>query len=64
MKKSSKKTSFKKFKISNDNFKFLKSILIPKLIFARPVFLKVLKKGLNYGGMNLEMEKNVNFNTI
>jgi hypothetical protein len=34
------------------------------LIRARPVFLKVLKKGLNDGGMNLKMEKNVNFNTI
>jgi hypothetical protein len=27
------------------------------LIFSRPVFLKVFKKGLNYGGINLEMEK-------
>jgi len=34
------------------------------LTFSRPIFLKVLKKGLNYGGMNLEVEKNVNFNTI
>jgi len=25
------------------------------LIFSRPVFFKVFKKGLNYGGMNLEM---------
>jgi hypothetical protein len=28
------------------------------------MFLEVLKKGLNYGGMNLEMEKYVKFNTI
>jgi len=34
------------------------------LIFSRPIFLEVLKKGLNYGGMNLEMEKCVNFNII
>jgi len=27
------------------------------LIFSRPVFFKVFKKGLNYGGMNLEMVK-------
>jgi hypothetical protein len=64
MKKSSKKKSFKKFKISNENFKFIKSISIFKLIFSRLIFLKVFKKGLNYDGMNLEMEKNVNFNTI
>ncbi len=31
--------------------------MISKLIFSRPIFLKVFKKGLNYGGMNLEMEK-------
>jgi hypothetical protein len=34
------------------------------LIFSRPIFFEVLFKGLNYEGMNLEMEKNVNFNTI
>jgi len=27
------------------------------LIFSRPIFLEVFKKSLNYGGMNLEMEK-------
>jgi hypothetical protein len=57
MKKSSKKKSLKKFKILIENFKFIKSILISKLTFSRPIFLKVFKKGLNYGGMNLEMEK-------
>jgi hypothetical protein len=44
-----------RFKI--ENFKFVKSISIFKLMFSRPIFLKVFKKGLNYGGMNLEMEK-------
>jgi hypothetical protein len=34
------------------------------LIFSRPIVLAGVFKGLNYGGMNLEMEKNVNFNTI
>jgi hypothetical protein len=64
MKKSNKKKSFKNFKISIENLKFIKFILTLKLIFARPIFLKVFKRGLKYGGMNLEMEKNVNFNTI
>jgi len=26
-------------------------------MFSRPISLDVFKKGLNYGGMNLEMEK-------
>jgi hypothetical protein len=64
MKKSSKKNSFKKFKILIENFKFIKFISIFKLTFSRPIFLKVFKKGLNYGGMNLEIEKNVSFNNI
>jgi hypothetical protein len=57
MKKSSKKKSFKKIKISNENFKFIKSILISKLIFSRPIFLEVLQKCSNYGGMNLKWKK-------
>jgi hypothetical protein len=44
MKKSSKKNYF--IKILNENFKFIKSIV-----------LEVLQKCSNYGGMNLEMEK-------
>jgi hypothetical protein len=40
-------------KISN----LQKSILIAKLTFSRLVLFKVLKKGLNHGGMNLKMEK-------
>jgi hypothetical protein len=40
------------------------SISIPKLIFSTPMVLEVLKKCLNYDGMNLEMKKNVNFNII
>jgi hypothetical protein len=64
MKKSSKKKSFKKFKILIENWKFVKSILIFKLTFSRPIFLKVFEEGLNYGGMKLEMKKNVNFNII
>jgi hypothetical protein len=51
-------------KISNENFKFVKSISIFKFIFSRPMFSKVFRKGFNYGGMNFEMEKNVKFNTI
>ncbi len=35
--------------------------MISKLIFSRPIFLEVFKKGLNYGGMNLEMEKKCEF---
>jgi hypothetical protein len=58
MKKSNKKKSLKNFKILN--FKFVKSILISKLIFLRPIFLEVFLKSLNYGGMNLEMEKKLN----
>jgi hypothetical protein len=42
----------------------MKSISIFELTFSRLNFLKVFKKSLNYGGMNLEMESNVNFNTI
>jgi hypothetical protein len=64
MKKSSKKKSLKFFKNSNKNFKFEKCILIYRLIFSRPIFFEVLKNILNYGGMNLEMEKNVNYNII
>jgi len=57
MKKSSKNKSLKNCKIWNEKFQICKSILISKLIFSRPVFLKVLEKCLNYGGMNMEMEK-------
>jgi hypothetical protein len=57
MKKSSKKKSIKNFEISNENFKFVKSISIFKLIFSRPMFSKVSRKGFSYGGMNFEMEK-------
>jgi hypothetical protein len=64
MKKSSRKKKFKNFKIKNENFKFIKSISISKLIFSRPIFLEVLKLSLNFGGMNLGMEKNVNYNII
>jgi hypothetical protein len=42
----------------------MKSILISKLIFSKPIFKKVFKKDLNYSGMNLEMDKNVNLTTI
>jgi hypothetical protein len=31
------------------------------LTFSKPIFLKVFEKGLNYGGMNLEMEKKCEF---
>jgi len=44
MKKPNKKKSLKNFKISNENFKFMKSILKSKLNFSRPIFLKVFKK--------------------
>jgi len=57
MKKSSKNKHLKKIKIWNENFQICKSILISKLIFSRLVYLEVLEKKLNYGGMNMEMEK-------
>jgi hypothetical protein len=57
MKKSSKKMFIIFFEISNENFKFAKSILIIKLIFSRPIFLEGFLKGLNYGGLNLEWNK-------
>jgi len=64
MKNSSKKKSLKILKISNEKFKFIKCISIFKLIFSR-IFFKVLKNNnLKYGGMNLKMEKNVNYNII
>jgi hypothetical protein len=64
MKKSSKKKSIKNLEISNENLKFVKSIKFFFLIFSRPMFSKVFRKGFNYGGMNFEMEMFLKFNTI
>jgi hypothetical protein len=57
MKKSNKTKSFKRNSILNENFKYIKSSSISKLFFSKPILFKVLRKRLNYGGMNLEMKK-------
>jgi hypothetical protein len=63
MKKSSKKKFIKKLEISNENFKFVKSNSISKLIFSRPIFLN-LKKRFKLWLYELGNGKKVNFNTM
>ncbi len=38
--------------------------ILSKLIFPKAIFIEMFLKGLNYKHMNLDMEKNVNFNMI
>jgi len=36
--------------------------ILSKLDFPKAIFIEMFLKGLNYKHMNLDMEKNVNFN--
>jgi hypothetical protein len=51
-------------KSQNENLKLINSIYISKLIFPKVIFIHMFLKGLNHKHMNLDMEKNVNFNMI